>query len=141
MSTLLTSARSTAVKCKSQLKVTNLFPPDICVTWQLSEPGMGQCATKADHTKSPTGKLSRSRSLTLTVMEEQQDDYSDDFDEEEEEEEANESSSENDEPSMGMEGLPPYTYQENDSVRLWELEICKPQSNLKLTSSLQEHFL
>ena len=105
MSTLLTSARSTAVKCKSQLKVTNLFSPDICVTWQLSEPGMGQCATKADHTKSPTGKLSRSRSLTLTVMEEQQDDYSDDFDEEDEDE--NEYFSDNDNP----------TYQEDISLR------------------------
>ena len=61
---------------------------------------MGQCATKPDSSNTPTtGKLSRSRSLTLTslpslsheepansVMEEHQsnDEYSDDFDEEEE---------------------------------------------------------
>ena len=106
---------------------------------------MGQChsgnTTDSNNTLTELPSLNTPHTQLLETGD-MAEDYSDDFDEEEEEEEeANESSSENDEPSIGMEGLPPYTYQENDSVRLWELEICRPQSNLKLTSSLQEHFL
>ena len=100
---------------------------------------MGQCATKPDSSNTPTtGKLSRSRSLTLTslpslsheepassVMEEHQsnDEYSDDFDDEEEEEEEEDSSLHNDEASQPelMTGLASLRDQDNDSLRLSKL--------------------
>ena len=100
---------------------------------------MGQCATKPDSSNTPTtGKLSRSRSLTLTslpsfsheepassVMEEHQsnDEYSDDFDEEEEEEEDEDSSVHNDEASQPelMTGMASLRDQDNDSLRLLKL--------------------
>ena len=104
---------------------------------------MGQCATKTDsaNTNSPTGKLARSRSFTVTslhpphtsVMDGDcpEDYYSDDFDEDDD---PIDCSSDNDDVYMESNGASPsnqgclemeemssYSYRENDSSRWLKL--------------------
>ena len=148
MSPVLTAAR---FHSNSQLKSEKLYislPPslsDICghpeQLWGWL--GMGQCATKTDsaNTNSPTGKLARSRSFTVSslhpphtsVMDGDcpEDYYSDDFDEDDD---PIECSSDNDDVymesneaspsyqgSLAMEEMSSYTYRENDSFRWLKL--------------------
>ena len=105
---------------------------------------MGQCATKTDstNTNSPSGKLARSRSFTVTSLttphtsvmdgDDPEDYYSDDFDEDDED--PIECSSDNDDVhmeshvvspsnqgSLAMEEMSSYSYQENDSSRWLKL--------------------
>ena len=105
---------------------------------------MGQCATKTDstNTNSPSGKLARSRSFTVTSLhtpqtsvmdgDDPEDYYSDDFDEDDED--PVECSSDNEDVhmeshvvspfnqgSLAMDEMSSYSYQENDSSRWLKL--------------------